>query len=114
MSSTTVHFQAKRMDNKEQVIGITDMDTMVFDTGFATSRGIKPWEKARYMNQQKRQRNQEFFQKQQKKNTWVEDNEKKMKQERDDAERKAIEQRLWDAEHPFEGFVPSGIDAWDD
>jgi hypothetical protein len=114
MSSTTAYFQEKRLDNKEQVVGIAFMDSMVFDTGYATSRGIKPWEKARYENQQQRLRNQEFFQKQQKKNTWVDDTEKKTKQEREEKERKVIAQRLWDAEHPFEGFVPSGNDAWDD
>ena len=114
MSSTTVHFQEKRMGNKEQVVGIAFMDSMVFDTGSATSRGIKPWEKARYENQQQRQRNQEFFQKQHKKNTWVDDTEKKMKEEREEKECDAIKQRLWDVEHPFEGFVPSGNDAWDD
>ena len=102
------------MNNKEQVVGVAFMDSMVFDTGYATSRGIKPWEKARYENQLQRQRNQDFFKKQQKKNTWVEDPTKKNEEERKEQERQAIAQRLWDVEHPFEGFVPSGNDAWDD
>ena len=111
---STEYFSAKRYGTKEQVIGIIGMDSMGFDTSYANSRGIKSWEKARYENEQQRLRNQAFFQKQKKPTVWVEDTAKKLQKEREEKERREIEQRRWDAEHPLDGYVPSGNDAWDD
>ena len=61
-SSTTNYFAQKRNNTKDQVIGIQEMDCMVFVPVTQRNRGIRPSELARsqaWEHRQKIQRNQE-------------------------------------------------------
>jgi len=56
---TTAFFAAKRAGTKEQVCGVEGMDSAVIVTVGARSRGIRPWEKARYEAKEQRWRETE-------------------------------------------------------
>jgi hypothetical protein len=58
VADSTAFFAAKRGDTKEQVVGVGSH--MVFETVGARSRGVRPWELARYEANQRRAKDQEF------------------------------------------------------
>ena len=117
------YFKEKREDNKEFVVGLHGMDSMVFGGYCVRSRGIKPWEKAKYEAEVQRQKNAEFFKmreqerkfKQQKQdNVCTEEIDVVTKEEKEQKLLSEHAQRRWEVEHPFAGYVDTGVvDAWD-
>ena len=106
------HFKEQRMDAKSSVIGVGD--TMCIQTDFYKARGIRSWEKARYENDIRRQRQQEFF-----------NNQRKLQRMRNkDFDFKPVEKEEPKKDWEFNDsnikdvvptdFVSSGNDAWDD
>ena len=66
-SASTSFFAEKRAATKDRVVD-TKSDIMVFDNVGARSRGIRPWEQARFEANQRRQKDAEFFRQQKKLN----------------------------------------------
>jgi hypothetical protein len=62
-SASTSFFAEKRAATKDRVVD-TKSDIMVFDNVGARSRGIRPWEQARFEADQRRQKDAEFFRQQ--------------------------------------------------
>jgi hypothetical protein len=62
-SASTAFFADKRAATKDRVVD-TKSDIMVFDNVGARSRGIRPWEQARFEANQRRQKDAEFFRQQ--------------------------------------------------
>lgn len=55
-------FSGLRKDAKDTSVGVGD--TMCIQTDFYKARGIRPWEKAKFENDIRRQRQQEFYENQ--------------------------------------------------
>jgi len=60
LSASTSFFAEKRFATKDQLVD-TKSDVMSFENVGARSRGIRPWEKARFEAIQRRQKDAEFF-----------------------------------------------------
>jgi hypothetical protein len=58
VADSTAFFANKRASTKDQVIGIGD--NMAFETVSIRSRGVRPWERARYEVNQRRAKDAEF------------------------------------------------------
>ena len=123
---SAIHFKDLRDQTKETPLGLAGMDSMVFVGGYQRSRGIKPWEVARYEADVKRQKAAEFFkardQEQRRKlqnmgNFTQQETAAAIaanKEKKEKEEQRLVDQRKWDAEHPFAGYVDTGVvDAWD-
>ena len=59
-SASTAFFADKRFSTKDQIIN-TDSDVMSFENVGTRSRGIRPWEQARFEANRRRQKDAEFF-----------------------------------------------------
>lgn len=62
-SASTSFFAEKRAATKDRVVD-TKSDVMVFENVGSRSRGIRPWEQARFEANQRRQKDAEFFRQQ--------------------------------------------------
>ena len=62
-SASTAFFADKRAATKDRVVE-TKSDVMVFENVGARSRGIRPWEQARFEANQRREKDAEFFRQQ--------------------------------------------------
>jgi len=60
LSASTAFFSDKRLSTKDQLVD-TKSDVMSFENVGARSHGIRPWEKARFEANQRRQKDAEFF-----------------------------------------------------
>ena len=60
LSASTAFFADKRFATKDQLVD-TKSDVMSFENVGARSRGIRPWEQARFEANQRRQKDAEFF-----------------------------------------------------
>lgn len=122
MTSQVEFFANKRLDSKDQTIGLMDMGTtMVFETVGVRSHGIRPWEKARFEAYGQRQKQLEYFENQRLLNKLRNTNDGPSKKELQDAADKRIEDDRIAAEkiryerenYKMGGYEGSGNDAWD-
>lgn len=60
LSASTAFFADKRFSTKDQLVD-TRSDVMSFENVGTRSRGIRPWEQARFEANQRRQKDAEFF-----------------------------------------------------
>ena len=60
LSASTAFFADKRFSTKDQLVD-TKSDVMSFENVGTRSRGIRPWEQARFEANQRRQKDAEFF-----------------------------------------------------
>ena len=93
------YFASKRIGSQHQVIGIAEMDTMVFIAPTVRSNGIRSWEKARsdtYMRRQREMehRNQQYLVQQHRNEKNVEEakQKKEEKKRQEEADKQYFEQ----------------------
>jgi hypothetical protein len=120
MSSQVAYFSDKRGITKEEIISIDGMDSMAIYSVQSRNNGIRPWEKARFEANARKNKQNEYFERQKQvnkmKNTSGEPNKKEQQEaekKRADDERIALEKRRREIENPIMGgYEGSGNDAW--
>ena len=108
------YFASKRIGSQHQVIGIAEMDTMVFIAPTSRSNGIRSWEKARsdtYMRRQREteHRNQKYLVQQHRNEKNVED--AKQKKEEKKRQEEADQQYFQQTRRELEGPVRASVVA---